>query len=96
MDHVERLLEVRELRAIVCVVRAVVDCEGADAGRVAATLLVSSLCGGRASQKLRVSQGKCQSRRQVALPWVGVRVRKKKEGRRRAGVIWRAVLDHSK
>jgi hypothetical protein len=52
MDHVERLLEVRELRAIVCVVRAVVDCEGADAGRWAAKLSVSSLwCGGAGFSK---------------------------------------------
>ena len=49
MDHVERLLEVRELRAIVCV--CVVDSRATGEARlpgggVIAILLSSSLCGG--------------------------------------------------
>jgi hypothetical protein len=76
MDHVERLLEVRELRAIVCVVRAVVDCEGADAGRVGSETL-GELAGrwGGLLKSSGYQKGKAKVEGELWLPLGGVRVK---------------------
>jgi hypothetical protein len=82
MDHVERWLEVRELRAIVRVVRAVVATEkGADAGRVEeAKLSVSSLCGGGVFSEAPVIQrNRPRYAASCSCPWCGVRVEEEEE-----------------
>jgi hypothetical protein len=82
MDHVERWLEVRELRAIVRVGETVVATEQArmPGGVEEAKLSVSSLCGGGVfSEAPGIQRKRPRYAASCSCPWCGVRVEEEEE-----------------